>query len=191
MYAVYDLKDHEQCIGIFDRAQDVADYFGMERASVFTARAKGCLIKHRYSVEKIKEDVPEEEPTPYCFNELVEKFYPKPVEFEEFDEFKAEIKRRMNEVIIDEEWKKIDDFDYSVSNYGRIINNKTKKIKTPENTCYGYQIYLWNKQKRRRVTITRLVAENFIRHVKEDERVIHIDKDINNNYFKNLKIIKK
>ena len=29
MYAVYDIKDHEQCIGVFDKAQDVADYFEM------------------------------------------------------------------------------------------------------------------------------------------------------------------
>lgn len=40
-------------------------------------------------------------------------------------------------------------------------------------------------------TISRLVANYFIREVKENERVRHIDQDIRNNYVENLEIVSK
>lgn len=192
MYAVYDLKDHEQCIGVFDTAQDVADYFEMSRSSVYSGKSKGCLINQRYQVEKIEdENTPEEESNPYCFKELVKEFIPEKHNFIEFDYFKDELKRRMNMIITNEEWKPLKDFNYSVSNYGRVKNNTTNKFKELRIGKYGYQINLWNKSKGKMFTLSRLVANYFIREVSPNERVIHIDGDIRNNYFKNLRIVKK
>lgn len=90
-----------------------------------------------------------------------------------------------------EEWKQIEKLNYLVSNYGRIKNKTTKKLKTLRNNRFGYQINLWNNGKAIMVTISRLVAHYFIRPVKDNERVKHIDGRIKNNYYKNLEIVSK
>ena len=121
------------------------------------------------------------------FNELINSFMPELHNFVIYDE----IKHRKNIVIINEQWKKIEGFNYSVSNYGRVKNNTTNKYKELRHGVYGYQINLWNKGKGKLFTMSRLVANYFIREVKPNERVRHIDGDIRNNYFKNLEIINK
>lgn len=50
------------------------------------------------------------------------------------------------------------------------------------------QVILWQNSKSYNITISRLVAEFFIRHVNEDERVNHINGNIRDNYYKNLEI---
>lgn len=90
-----------------------------------------------------------------------------------------------------EEWKKIGQLDYLVSNYGRIKNIKTKKLKALRNNRFGYQINLWHNGKGTMFTISRLVAHYFVRPVKDNERVKHIDGKIKNNYYKNLEIVCK
>ncbi len=101
-----------------------------------------------------------------------------------FDYFK-------NENYQDEEWKQIEGLNYLVSNYGRVKNKTTKKLKALRNNKYGYQINLWNNGRAIMITISRLVAHYFIRPVKENERVRHIDGRIKNNYYKNLDIVSK
>lgn len=91
----------------------------------------------------------------------------------------------------DEEWKEIEGFNYSISNYGMIKNNTTGKIKALRNGIWGYQVNLWNKSKGKMFTISRVVANYFIRPVKENERVIHLDGQTKNNYYKNLEIVSK
>lgn len=90
-----------------------------------------------------------------------------------------------------EEWKDIYKLNYQISNYGRIKNKTTKKLKQLKFNRYGMQVILWQNSKSYNITISRLVAEFFIRHVNEDERVSHINKNIRDNYYKNLKIIPK
>ena len=92
---------------------------------------------------------------------------------------------------INEEWKIIGNTNYSVSNYGRIKNNTTNKLKKLRWHKFGMQIVLWANSKRQTITISRLVAEVFLRHLNDNERVIHIDGNIRNNYYKNLKIVSK
>lgn len=121
--------------------------------------------------------------------ELFNLFMPEKHNFPEFNYFENEIKRRMNMVIVNEEWKEIKDFNYSISNYGRVKNNTTNKYKELRVGRYGYQINLWDKGKSKMFTLSRLVANYFIREVKENERVKHIDGDIRNNYFRNLEIV--
>ena len=111
--------------------------------------------------------------------------------FIEFDSVKDEVKRRMNMIIVNEEWKEIDGFNYSVSNYGRVKNNTTNKFKELRIGKYGYQINLWNKSKSKMFTLSRLVANYYRREVKDSERVRHIDGDTRNNYFKNLEIVNR
>jgi hypothetical protein len=50
---------------------------------------------------------------------------------------------------------------------------------------------LWKDSKGYLLTISRLVGSLFIREVNKDERVSHIDGNIRNNYYKNLRITSK
>ena len=50
---------------------------------------------------------------------------------------------------------------------------------------------LWNNGKGKMFTISRTVANYFIREVEENERVRHIDGQTKNNYYKNLEIVSK
>lgn len=125
------------------------------------------------------------------FQELIDAFAPEVHNFEIFDATNWEEKRKKDTIILCEEWKEIEGYNYSVSNYGRIKNNTSQKIKALRNGIYGYQVNLWNKSEAKMFTLSRLVANYFIRKVKDDERVIHKDQDIRNNYYKNLEIVTK
>lgn len=52
-YAVYDMEEDEQCIGVFNTVLEVAKYFGIQPHSVSSSMCKKCLIKHRYEVNRI------------------------------------------------------------------------------------------------------------------------------------------
>lgn len=123
------------------------------------------------------------------FKEMVEIFKVEKPKFKIFfpHDYVPEIKTTGE----DEKWKKIEGFNYSVSNYGMIKNNTSGKIKALRNGIYGYQVNLWNKSKGKMFTLSRTVANYFIREVKENERVRHIDGCIRNNYYKNLEIVSK
>lgn len=54
IYAVYDIKDNEQCIGIFDTLQEVVDYLEIKNTNVLaSAISKKNTIKTRYKVVRI------------------------------------------------------------------------------------------------------------------------------------------
>lgn len=90
-----------------------------------------------------------------------------------------------------EEWRKIGNLNYEVSNYGRIKNLTTKKLKRLKHNRFGLQVLLWQNSKSYTITLSRLVAEMFIRHLGENERAIHINGNSRDNYYKNLKIVSK
>ena len=90
-----------------------------------------------------------------------------------------------------EEWRKIGNLNYEVSNYGRIKNLTTKKLKKLKHNRFGLQVLLWQNSKSYTITLSRLVAEMFIRHLGENERAIHINGKSRDNYYKNLKIVSK
>lgn len=90
-----------------------------------------------------------------------------------------------------EEWKQIGQLNYEISNYGRIKNTNTKKLKQLKHNKYGMQVLLWQNSKSYTITISRLVVEMFIKHLESNERVFHINNDIRDNYYKNLKIVSK
>lgn len=89
-----------------------------------------------------------------------------------------------------EEWKRIGQLNYEISNYGRIKNITTKKLKQLKFNKYGMQVLLWQNSKSYTITISRLVAESFIRHLEKNEKVFHINNNIRDNYYKNLEIRK-
>jgi hypothetical protein len=78
--------------------------------------------------------------------------------------------------------------NYSVSNYGRIKNNKTNKILKPNITDEGYMnISLINKENRQNIPIHRLVCEYFNKKMNDNDNVVnHINEKKYDNYYKNL-----
>ena len=111
--------------------------------------------------------------------------------FLKYDSTKDDFNYEYRKNKINEEWKVIYNFNYECSNYGRIRNITTKNIKELKISKYGNQVILWKNSIGYTFTISRLVANLFIREVQADERVLHINGDIRNNYYKNLKIINK
>lgn len=110
--------------------------------------------------------------------------------FEKFNSEKVKIQKTnlYENDFYNEQWKKIRKFNYEISNYGRIRNLTTKKIKQQKFQRYGMQVVLWDKSYGYTFTVSRLVAIYFLRPLKVNERVSHKDKNIRNNYYLNLKI---
>jgi hypothetical protein len=96
----------------------------------------------------------------------------------------------------DEEFKLIDDFfginysTYSISNYGRIMINKTKTIMKNKQNCDDYnRIILYDNNKRPKTYfIHRIVAYFFVSKYNTDMVINHLDENKLNNYYKNLEI---
>lgn len=88
-----------------------------------------------------------------------------------------------------EEWKAIPDSNYSVSNYGRVRNDKSSRImKLPKN-IYGYpQVFLYSPEKKKRIqrAVHKLVAEAFIPNPEGLPIVNHMDESQDNNKADNL-----
>ncbi len=200
-YAVYDMKDYEQCVRI-GTMKEISEFLNCTSDSVRSyishkkAGRREGLIHKRYDVVKIVDSEEDEEQSKTrtnaeIFKELIDAFMPEKHNFEVFDSFKDEVKRKKDMIITNEEWQTIKGWNYSVSNYGRVKNNTSGKFKELRTGRYGYQINLWDKSKSKMFTMSRLVANYFIREVQTNERVRHIDGDIRNNYYKNLEIVSK
>ena len=121
----------------------------------------------------------------FCKNDknildLFEKFNPEKVKIQKTNLYEGDF--------YNEQWKQIKNFNYEISNYGRIRNLTTKKIKQQKFQRYGMQVTLWDKSYGYTFTVSRLVAIYFLRPLEVNERVSHKDKNIINNYYLNLKI---
>ncbi len=75
---------------------------------------------------------------------------------------------------------------YSVSNYGRIKNNKRNTIRTPGTLNYYKIISLWYNGKANDHRVHRLVAENFLENLENKPEVNHKNGIRNDNRSKNL-----
>lgn len=149
----------------------------LEIQRIYMQKIPGYYIKmFNEIVKEFKEEIPE-------YRYLFEMYKPKDFNFE-FDYFR-------DEDFEGEKWKQIGKLNYEISNYGRIKNTKTKKLKALKKQRFGMQVLLWQNSRSYTVTISRLVASMFIRKVESNERVIHINGNIRDNYYKNLKIVKK
>lgn len=205
-YALYDIKDYEQCV-CFGNLKEIAKFLDSSTNSLrsyITHRKKGersGLLKKRYELVEITEDG-EEIPiksNKEIFEELLKEFGWKPIsikeelaKFKRFDEFNWILKGLKDKVMEEEEiWKQIPGFNYSLSNYGRIRNDKSGKLKNPRRHNWILQVDIYKDGKRYTVNVPRMEAKLFIRDLTENERVTYIDGDMRNNYYKNLKIVSK
>lgn len=55
MYAIYDTKNNEQCVAVFDTRKEVANYFNTTANCIGTAITRKHKRKCRYSIEILKE----------------------------------------------------------------------------------------------------------------------------------------
>lgn len=88
-----------------------------------------------------------------------------------------------------EKWKPVKGFPYSVSNLGRVRNDKTGKILSQGKDKDGYpRVVLYNGETKRYARVHKLVMEAF-RPRKHDSHVLidHKDRNRSNNTVSNLK----
>lgn len=209
-YGLYDVNDYEQCVYI-GTIKDIANYLGYSCSSLrsyLVRKQKGTqeLLKHKYEmVEIIEQDIEEinikKKTNKEIFEELIKIFSEQDqittlkeelAKFEIFDEFQWILKGKLNEIMeFEEEWKQIPGFDYSISNYGHIRNDKNGKLKSLRYHRWIIQVDIYKEGKRYTIDVSRMEASLFIRKVEENERVSYIDGDRRNNYYQNLKIVSK
>ena len=206
-YGVYDLKEDEQCIYI-GTMTEVSRFLNYSKDTLWSylSRKKhdrSLLINHRYEIVEVIEEEQQEEKRKTdqeVFEELIKSFTGQRSittlkeeisKFKIFDEVKWIVKGLADKVIIEEEWKKIPQFDYSISNYGRIRNDKNGKLKSLRYHRWMIQVDIYKDGKRYTIDVPRLEAMLFIRKVERNERVSYIDGDRRNLYYKNLKIIER
>lgn len=88
-----------------------------------------------------------------------------------------------------EEWKAVSFLEnkFEVSNFGRIRNSKTKKIRKTSNSKRGYPVFsAWINGKRKLINVHKCVAVEFIPNPKDLPQVNHIDGNKENNHIENL-----
>lgn len=78
---------------------------------------------------------------------------------------------------------------YLVGNYGTVLNTKPKKLRTLQGS-HSRSGELWvmlhSVDKRKKaISICRLVCDHFVEPLTDDDIAIHIDGDMENNYYKN------
>ncbi len=88
-----------------------------------------------------------------------------------------------------EEFKAIENYDYSISNFGNVKNNITGKIlKNGYNKVTGYcQVVLIKNKQHRTFRVDRLVADAFIPNIENLNEVEHLDNCRHNNNVNNLR----
>ena len=90
--------------------------------------------------------------------------------------------------MIEEKWRKVTDWElYEVSNFGRIRNSKTGKIKIARLSNRGYFLIQFEiKEKKNTFLVHRIVAKEFCEQKEGCNVVNHIDGDKTNNVSANL-----
>lgn len=200
-YGLYNIKEHEQC-EYFGTINQIAKYLNLNPSSLYshlTRKKQGKLkyVEHKYDLVEMKEiEEPPKKTNEEMWQDILIAFgyidstpEEEIAKFKIFDEFSWYVKGLANQVIYDEKWKQIPGFTYSLSNWGRVRNDKNGKIKSVRNHRWIIQVDIYKDGKRYTINVPRMEANLFIRPVKENERVTYIDGDRRNNWYKNLKIV--
>ena len=86
-----------------------------------------------------------------------------------------------------EQWVRIEDTNYKLSNYGKIINEKTGNLLKAQLNQKGYQVIrVTINREKRTFRIHRLVAKYFVPNPDKKVQVNHIDGNKLNNRYDNL-----
>lgn len=88
-------------------------------------------------------------------------------------------------------WKKIPNYHYSISSYGRVRNDETLLLLSPSLTCGYLKVRLSNNGKVKDFTIHKLVYCIFheINNIEKGYTIDHIDGNKTNNQLNNLRMI--
>lgn len=208
-YGVYDVKENEQCVYL-GNIVEIANYLKCSKSSLrsYLTRKKNGeqdLLQRRYELIEISdkeeiEEYPRKKRSQEICEEIIKEFSGLDeilaleeliAQFEVFDKFKWTLKGIVDKVIIDEEWKKIPEFNYSLSNYGRVRNDKNGKLMRLRYHKWRIQTEIYKDGVKYTINVPRLEANLFIRKIEEEERVTFADGDKRNTYYKNLKIVSK
>ena len=171
--------------GVYEVYKNISDYEWEKLEKIEDKHIKARYFKYSKCLqEKVKQEI---------FNAFKINIHEVIMQFPKYEYKKDDFDKdyMQEEDFEGEEWKKIGNLNYEVSNYGRIKNLTTKKLKKLKHNRFGLQVLLWQNSKSYTITLSRLVAEMFIRHLEENERAIHINGNSKDNYYKNLKIVSK
>lgn len=87
----------------------------------------------------------------------------------------------------EERWRRVEGWPYSVSDQGRVRNDRTGKVLSPATNHSGYQrVSLCKSGERKNVFVHRLVLTAFYRPPRENEQTNHINADKADNRLDNL-----
>jgi hypothetical protein len=86
-----------------------------------------------------------------------------------------------------EQWKQIEEFDYSISTLGNVRNDMRNKPRAPFNNHDYMRVQIFNDGKQHKFYIHRLVAIAFIPNPNNKSDVDHIDGNKSNNNVSNLR----
>ena len=87
---------------------------------------------------------------------------------------------------MDDLWRKIDGHSYSISNTGKVRNDRTGKILKPTVVCGYEQVALWENYKVSHKLVHRLVATAFVKNPLNKPEVNHKNGDKRSNSADNL-----
>ena len=88
------------------------------------------------------------------------------------------------------EWKKIEDYDYSINENGQVRNDKTGNILKATLDSIGYYgVKLYKNSEAKTFRIHRLLGKYFLEDFNEISQVDHIDRNRTNNNLDNLRMV--
>lgn len=119
--------------------------------------------------------------------------YSKNVEHAHSNKLIASVREReyYKEDLLNEEWKKVPGYNYSVSNLGRVRNDKTLLLLKPSLTCGYNKVRLSNNGTAKDIMVHKLVycIFNEIKDIPKGYVIDHINANKVDNSLKNLRLI--